>query len=284
VKNFLQKIVLIYGYVLPYHPGKWRIVEKLVSLSGGVPAGLHRAIRRGVAWELNLAGLVERSLYYLGVYEVHESVYLESKVQQDWVICDIGANFGYYAHTLSAATHGQATVHAFEPSAAMYKALVRNQSLNPSFARLHTWNLALSDRVGQVALKRAPELNQGLGRLELNGGSGEDYEQVETCTLDQFSAEQALQRLDFIKIDVEGAEALVLEGAAETVQRFRPLMMIEINPEALATFGVDAEALLSRIKHLGYTLYRLHGRQLIPLEGLSDEDEYVNAICLPDSI
>ena len=281
MKNILQKIVLFYGNVVPYHRGKWRVVERLLPAAGGVPEGLCRARRRGVEWELNLAGLIERSLYYLGVYEVHESAYIESQVQPDWVICDIGANFGYYAHMLSAATKGQARVHAFEPSSALYAALVRNHALNPGFERLHTWKLALSDRVGQVALERAPEINLGLGRIQLEGGTGEAFEQVETVTLDQFARDQQLERVDFMKIDVEGAEALVLSGAEETIPRFRPQMMIEINPEALEAFGMRAEVLLSRIQELGYTLHCLEGRRLVPLNGLSEEDDYVNAICLP---
>jgi hypothetical protein len=58
-------------------------------------------------------------------------------------------------------------------------------------------------------------------------------------------------------------------------------MMIEINPEALEAFGMRAEVLLSRIQELGYTLHCLEGRRLVPLNGLSEEDDYVNAICLP---
>lgn len=282
VKKNIRQILAAYGSGTPYHPGKWRIVEgvagfcNLQSLEPTVDV-----VRAGVTWRLNIRGLVERSVYYLGVYEIHETRWLRQQVQPGWVACDVGANFGYYANLLALWAGRDAAIYAFEPSSGLFQTLSTNRELN-KFTQLYPQHAAVDETIGVIQLELPPEGNQGLGRICDKGVKREGlrYEDVQTVTLDTFADEQGFERLDFIKIDVEGSEMRVLSGAEALIRRFKPKMMIEINPPSLEGFGASGPELLQKIRDLGYSVYVLKGSQLTPLEA-GDIKDYVNAICLP---
>lgn len=93
-------------------------------------------------------------------------------------------------------------------------------------------------------------------------------------TLDEFVAEREITRLDLLKIDVEGAEVSLLRGAEQSLKRFRPVVMIEINPSALRRFGQTAEDVVSLLGSRCYqlTMATRWGR-LRPLAALPTQGE-----------
>lgn len=277
----------MYSLWLPYHPGKWRVVERVLKLfglhelDGGKPLTVKR---QGVRWALRKRCLVQRALYYLGAYEIHETRWLKRTLRADWCVLDVGANFGYYSLLIASATRDRATIHSFEPNPASLESLQENIRLN-GFQNIHVHNLALSDQSGTLDLLVPTGGNEGLGHLRgqetVPPQRPEEVIPVQTQTLDEFVKSHGVDRLDFIKMDVEGAEAMVLKGAGDSLRRFRPLMMIEINPEALAGFGVSADWVLEQLRGLDYQTYRIHRGKLIPLHRADEFEHYVNAICLP---
>jgi hypothetical protein len=74
-------------------------------------------------------------------------------------------------------------------------------------------------------------------------------------TLDSFVHQNGISSIDFIKVDIEGYEMRFLSGASETLRKFHPPMLIEINPDALACFGVTPEDLEDRLNALNYNLF-----------------------------
>jgi hypothetical protein len=74
-------------------------------------------------------------------------------------------------------------------------------------------------------------------------------------TLDSFVHQNGISSIDFIKVDIEGYEMRFLSGASETLRKFHPPMLIEINPDALACFGVTPEDLEDRLNALDYNLF-----------------------------
>ena len=92
--------------------------------------------------------------------------------------------------------------------------------------------------------------NQGCNYLS-TGGEGA----VEVMTLDAFCDRERLLKVDLIKIDVEGSEVALLRGAERTIQRFRPVLMIEVNPSTLQNFGYTARDLIQSVGRYGYRLH-----------------------------
>jgi FkbM family methyltransferase len=279
----LNEAVLFYGLKMPYHAGKWRVVDaltKMLRLRGYYAGKTFIVQRQGIWWALNPDCLIQRSLYYLSVFEVQETRWLKTRVRPDWVFFDVGANFGYYTMIVSAASQGRARVYAFEPLASNFHLLARNKSLN-NFDRVSPVNLALSDQAGEVDFFVPPLSCSGVGRIvegQVDDPNGY-MDKVQATTLDSFVASRDVQRMDFLKIDVEGAELRVLHGAAESLRRFRPTIMIEFFPEGLASLHTSASELLDAIHALGYATFRIDRGDLQPFRVLPS-DGYCNVICV----
>jgi FkbM family methyltransferase len=152
------------------------------------------------------------------------------------VACDIGANIGTLTRAMLDVCP---TVHAFEP----FKPAIQCLRHNCPEAIVH--EVALSDSGGMAAIK--PQQNASASYIERY-----------TCIPDSTNI-VALARLDtyrlnpgFIKIDVEGHEVSVLRGAAETIRTNRPIMLIEVNQEALERNGQSEKSLLTELMIMNY--------------------------------
>ena len=205
-----------------------------------------------------------------GQWEPHVRRYLEAHVQSNWTCMDIGANIG--AHTLSLATLvPDGRVIAFEADPSNHALLARNvEALTPPKARIELIERALWDTRGTLLICGAKELagcsfvttqeasaagiEQKL-RTVVNPNSLEQTElhprmaEVSALPLDEWMSENQQPRLDLIKLDVEGAEVNVIRGAAKTIRRHRPTLIIEYNPACAVTyFGQPADALFHELE------------------------------------
>ncbi|MEO3472429.1 FkbM family methyltransferase [Roseomonas sp. CAU 1739] len=135
------------------------------------------------------------------------------------VIVDAGANIGN--HTLFfGLVCGAAEIHAFEPLRTIFAILERNVALN-RLANVHCHNAALGAQEGRGSLAAFGVGNIAASRFDLDAGSG-----YRVTTIDAL----CLERLDFLKIDVEGNQIPMLQGARATIRRLRPMVWIELRP------------------------------------------------------
>jgi FkbM family methyltransferase len=260
----LQRIaspaILLYSARLPGHPGKWRVVNAL--LRGARMDELHRgrevtARRRGLAWRLDTACWVQRTVFYTGEWDEEELRLVLSLLPANGVFLDVGAYFGWYA--LSVARHRpHARVFAFEPVPASQARLEANRARN-GLANVHLVRAAVGAAAGEADMALPPAENGGSAHLAGTDGEGHRA-RVPVVTLDSFAARQGLRRIDFIKIDVEGAELEVLRGADAVLRRFHPLLLVELNPSALRERGAEPEQLLQALDDLGYETWEVGRR------------------------
>jgi FkbM family methyltransferase len=156
----------------------------------------------------------------------------------DKVIWDIGAHFGF--HSLGFAKLGAAEVVAFEPNSANAAMLTANLQRNEDVtSRIKTLPLALSDVDGQSSFMQTADVATGSSgsylaqaQVPLGPESYAHFHQVtvKTSRIDTLLSEPAnLKTPQVLKIDVEGAEALVLKGATKLLQRFHPWLFIEVH-------------------------------------------------------
>jgi FkbM family methyltransferase len=186
--------------------------------------------RQWIAYSVWRSGYGEAELNYLGriVPRARQSV-------------DVGANLGVYSRALSKLTP---TVHAFEPNRELAQLLRRTLPRN-----VIVHEQALSSRTGSGTL-RTPVVNGrpvfGLASLEEHAAyPGSDQEAVRVAKLDDVLDGD----VGFVKIDVEGHELRVLEGASSLIERCRPILLIEC--EERHNPGGPA-ALFSHLKKAGY--------------------------------
>lgn len=165
-------------------------------------------------------------------------IILEHIHQGDTVV-DVGAFIGDHTIAYCNAVGESGHVHAFEPNAKAYECLEYNCK------SAKTYNLGLSN-VAETVFYCCEDKNAGAGRILRDTPTST---QIKTITLDSLK----LSALDFLKIDVEGYEVAVLEGAALTIKKYRPKMWIEINVGALSQNGKTAADIESFLSKLDYT-------------------------------
>jgi FkbM family methyltransferase len=273
--NCWNRALITYGQGLPYFPGKWQIIESLAQKAAVAWNNLSPVKRRGILFDLDPIDLLQRSIYYLGVYEPWETRYLERTVKPGWVVVDAGANIGYYTLIFARLVGGEGCVLAFEPAGSRYRALIKNIALN-GVANVRAFRVALADQLGECSIVQPHGANLGNFRLARQDEWGQ--EKAPLTTLDHMVSSQHLDRLDLIKVDIEGAEIRFLHGGRESIARFLPTIMIELNTSALGQSGSSPEDVIAFLRDFGYRFFRTSWKGLHPLEELPGPDEYFNAI------
>ena len=181
------------------------------------------------------------------------------------VFIDVGANFGVWTLALAAA-HPNADVYCLEPTPNTFAVLCDNIALN-GFRNVTPLQLAASDSVGVFSYQVTEKTSQ-YNRLAPFKPSAVDLErgrfnrartiEVKTIRLDDFCRDRNIDKIGFLKIDVEGAEVSVLRGAENLLRgRAIDLICIEVDPENLREMGDSLEDLASLVRDTGYTFHFL---------------------------
>lgn len=158
----------------------------------------------------------------------------------DGVMVDAGAHIGLLAvPAASLVPHGR--VHAIEPVARSADLLQRNAESNPGQVSVHRFALWDSECEGKIAAEQ--RFSAGAALTAGTAGTA-----VPLRTLDAWADEIGLERLDLLKLDVEGAEVAALRAARRTLERHRPAIIVECNPPALARAGAGGlDALMAEV-------------------------------------
>lgn len=229
----------------PLHPRLGRVLALCLARVNG---GRQRSVRKnvgGIEFELDLGEVIDASLYYSGSFEADAERSIAASLEAGCVAIDIGANFGYHSFAMARRCGPAGRVIAIEPTSWAFAKLRRNAALNP-FTNIDFLRLGLGDAdLGEITTAFQSS-------YRLDGQSSMVEERIEIRRLDTLVAQLELNRLDFIKLDVDGHEARVLRGARQTLARFRPQMLFEITPSALRRNGDDPGELIGMLLALGY--------------------------------
>jgi FkbM family methyltransferase len=208
-----------------------------------------------------------------------ELVFLEKILSPGNVFVDAGANFGIYTLVASKLVGETGRVVAIEPTAQSFAMLSQNIALN-GLTNTLTLPIALSERTGRAWLYHGPDpVRNSLGKEPSWAGEAEE---VLTESLDGVLRKASIEHVDVVKIDVEGAEELVLRGARNTLKTMRPIIIFEINPEASACLSLSAQGASELLKSLGYELLVLdeHTRGDVS----ESREPYINIVAVPEHV
>jgi FkbM family methyltransferase len=189
------------------------------------------------------------------------------------VFLDVGANYGIYSLVASRIVGGKGAVFAFEPAIGNFQTLEKNLRINRC-QNVFAYKCALSNQEGHASLYH----DRDPSRYSLVKREGVESETVEMCTLDRWMKISGLKRVDFVKIDTEGADELVLRGAMQTLQIHRPVVLFEQNPAAARGMGLSPDGTLKLLRTMNYTVFHYNGK------GLQEVDSSVqggNLIAVP---
>lgn len=183
---------------------------------------------------------------------------LERLLSPGDVFIDVGANVGLYALKAARLVGPTGRVLALEPGAEAYGHLTANLALN-TFPWAEALKVAASDAAGEAVLHHVPLGDDPQAFSLIANARAEEGETVETVTLDGLIDRCGLDRVDLLKIDVEGAEPLVVAGPGRMLARFRPAVIFECNAHLNAGGDTDAAAseTWALLAGAGYGFHRL---------------------------
>ena len=208
----------------------------------------------GARFACDLSDQLSREACFTGLYEPPFTRVFQRQLRPGAVVVDAGANWGYFTLIAAAARR---TVGASRRAGARSSPVIRARAQRGS-QRVHPREVlpiaagAVSGTAGPHRLSR-DEANRGTSSIATRADWGSPREFEVECTTIDASDRAARRRCDVVKIDVEGAEDLVLEGMREglAAKRYRSILL-ELHPALLAARGVPPEACLDLLSSHGY--------------------------------
>ena len=193
--------------------------------------------------------VITRSTLVYGEWEIGESAEMRRLIRPGDTVVDVGANVGWYTLLASSRVGDSGRVIAFEPApgslSLLRKSIAANQLSNVTVETRALWNGR-----GSITL-HIHETNRGGNSILEDPGRTVAVE-VETISLDEYLGDRQSE-IGLVKIDVEGAEGLVLAGMRETLRKRLPrTMIVEFNPSAVRRTGLNPEDVVHRVLVQGY--------------------------------
>jgi FkbM family methyltransferase len=177
---------------------------------------------------------------------------LKDYVSHGSAVMDVGANVGFFCRRFANWVGDGGVVIALEPEDYNFNTLVRALRKDGVLHRVRTLKAVAAAASGTTFLEINP-LHPADHKLSLN----ETGLPVDSVTLDELVADDNSLRPSLIKIDVQGAEMLVLKGAANILRRYGPALFVELQEEGLKRFGTSASEILGHLASQGYLAYWL---------------------------
>ncbi|MEK7991784.1 MAG: FkbM family methyltransferase [Thiotrichaceae bacterium] len=209
------------------------------------------------------------------VFEPDEVELVKKHIKQGDVVIDIGANIGYYTLLFAQLVGETGRVIAFEPDPDNFELLHKNVSLN-QYHNVTLIQKAVASENSQAPLFLCDE-NKGMHRL-YDSVCCQTSIEVETVCLDDYLP-TLVNKVNFVKIDIEGAEYNALQGMQNILRQQQPKLLTEFSPAALFEYGIEPQTYIDFLSQLGFDLYQV-GEQLhlINLEKLDIDLKLVNQI------
>jgi len=220
-------------------------------------------VGNGFYMSLALDQYIDSAIYF-HAFEYSTVQALKQVLSPGDTAIDVGANIGYFTLLAGRLVGSRGRVVAFEPNPEMVRRLTGNVALNDYQARVtaHPW--ALSDVDGPAHLYVPTTGRDDPGEASMRrqrGWDGVEEQAVVARRLDDLWDHGAVR---LIKLDVEGAELQVLQGAREVIRIHRPHVICEYNPSTAAAFGYEPAALAAFFRDIGgYALHALASRGIV---------------------
>jgi len=263
--------------------GRWRLVPYIVGNPRDEELYTVYVPRIG-KMILDVSSYLEADIFVVGFhsdeYLVTEALHDLLQVNQG-VFIDVGANIGFhtiFASKILAPKGG--VVYAFEPFESNYERLNNNLHLNKiSNCTIEQFGLYNEEKTVEICIG-------GLGTGNVSLASQGQYKQdIHLIRFDDYVTSNNIKKIDVIKMDIEGAELMALQGMVSAIEKFQPVIILEINPMWTKRMDTSTTELIEYLHSLDYKIFPLQeNRHQAPSEIMHVDPNgtrEVNAIALP---
>jgi FkbM family methyltransferase len=242
----------------PIRKGKGFLME--LVLNSGLPR--HSCWTRsadGRLFEFDSTTRLGHQIYFFGARERAETRLVREFIKPGDTAFDIGANIGWYTTLLSRLVGGKGSVYAFEPVPRTFESLGRTVEKNRCEDNVRLFNNLVGAEPGSGLIYEFPGLHPGLSSSRPLGGAEKIEHRIDKITIDDAVDAYDVSAIDFLKIDVEGAEFEVLKGAARSLRTGTiKTILIEVNEERAAAFGYRFQEYIELVAGSNdYSFYRV---------------------------
>jgi FkbM family methyltransferase len=223
---------------------------------------------------------IGRLVFAFRQYYEPELEYLNSLLFPGATFVDVGANLGIYTLVASRIVGHLGHVISFEPSVQSFPLLQTNIALN-GLTNVSAFPIALSERAGKVRLYHAPCCPSG-NSFAYQPSFPESFENVVAERLDDVLQRIPAGRVDVIKVDVQGAEELVLRSAQKVIASAHPVIVFEFWPEGASLLGLSPYGAWNLLAGLGYRFFTVcSASAAFGIESPPTGTEYANVLGIP---
>ena len=207
---------------------------------------------------LNKKGLA-LSISHYGTYEELEAKIMEEKIKVGSIVVDVGANIGLHTLNMARIVGNTGRVFAFEPDPSNFEILGENVKIN-NYQNIILEEKAVGDKHGRVTLYQSD--HPGNHRLFAQTKQAKGEVEVELTSLDKYFIDSNLaEKINFIKIDVEGLEFSVLNGMKNILKNNKKIkILFEFVPENIMEVGFAPIGVLNLLTSIGFKLYCIDER------------------------
>jgi len=207
---------------------------------------------------------------------VFEKIVYLNLIKKGETILDIGANRGLYTLLFSHLVGKFGQVYAFEPVPSTFKSTSLFLKKYQDYDNVTFQNLGMSETPGKSTIYLPNEDDGQASMKKHDSGSWTQPEtvkeiEIELTTLDQVVRIQGIQKIDFIKMDIEGAELLALKGGRKTLTTLQPLVFMEVNQKWTKDFEYHPSELILEFQSLGYDTFYSAEDKIEKIEDLSPD-------------
>lgn len=258
IRKYILKLLTVYGRIFPY-----RVVS-----------------RGGIKYSIDLTEAIDFNIF-LGGWEPKTLKFLRDNLRSGDVVIEVGANVGAHTLVMSRIVEKSGHVYAFEPTDFAMSKLKRNVELNKEFSG----NITLLQNIvtnGELSVPR--QRIRSSWKLDSESPTvyaEEECSFSEPVSIDRFVDEYKIGKLDLIKIDTDGYDLKVLQGAQKALSVFSPVVFIELCQYTLMEQGDSVQEIFYLLANIGYTGYFEDGQKIISIEEVLNfvkMDTSINAI------
>ena len=217
---------------------------------------------------------IQQHIFWYGNYESELNQFLKRVIKPGDIFFDCGANIGYFS--LLAARYG-ATVFAFEPVNTTFQKLIANLALNNS-QRIFPIKMAVGNISGEKEIYLSGEENIGMSSFMHPENYAGLSESVQVTRLDDWIAGSDIHNIDIIKLDIEGSELSALQGMKVTLEKNKPLVISEINPETLLQFEINPSDIINFMFDLNFECYVIFDGGKLRIKGSGRINQTINVL------
>lgn len=280
-----RKLFVAVARLFPKEHGKYSILTRLYFplFAKSAPTQSIEKVRFGIKLSLNLQEYLQSWIYVFGAYELPTVKFIRSYLKPGDTAIDVGGQIGYLSLVMATSADRKVSVLSFEPEHDNIRRFKANVALN-ELRNVELIEQAAGSSVGTLKLYLSADSNAGThSTIRENENVSDKFIEIPCTTIDHEIQQRSLKRVDLIKIDVEGGEIDVINGALNTLTSMQPVLITELGDALQKARGITTDEFKTFLSELGYECYKINEDGTLTISPVGEYHLMDNVVFVPEN-